>query len=72
MRIKLPNQEYVDIGMTMKSDAIAITTKTKWDEGSYALASIELKSDDVDRLITELVKLKSKIIEDDMTPKKSI
>lgn len=48
--------------MTMRSDAICITTKTAWDAGSFALASIELKEDDVDTLITELVKLKSKII----------
>lgn len=69
MKIRLPNQEYVDIKMTLKSDAISITTKTKWDEGSFALASIELNGDDVDALITELVKLKSKIIkEGDLKP----
>lgn len=55
--------------MTLKSDAVSITTKTKWDEGSFALASIELNGDDVDTLITELVKLKSKIIkEGDLKP----
>lgn len=69
MKIRLPNQEYVDIKMTLKSDAVSITTKTKWDEGSFALASIELNGDDVDTLITELVKLKSKIIkEGDLKP----
>ena len=51
--------------MTLKSDAVSITTKTKWDEGSFALASIELRGDDVDALITELVKLKSKILKDE-------
>lgn len=69
MKIRLPNQEYIDIKMTLKSDAVSITTKTKWDEGSFALASIELNGDDVDALITELVKLKSKIIkEGDLKP----
>ena len=65
MKIRLENQEYIDIKMTLKSDAVSITTKTKWDEGSFALASVELKSDDVDALITELVKLKSKIIKEE-------
>lgn len=62
MRIPLQNQEYVDIKLTMRSDAVSITTKTRWDEGSFALASIELNGDAVDSLITELVKLKSKIL----------
>lgn len=65
MKIRLQNQEYIDIKMTLKSDAVSITTKTKWDEGSFALASIELRGDDVDALITELVKLKSKILKDE-------
>jgi hypothetical protein len=61
MKILFGNQEYLDVKLSPKEDSVVVTTKTKWDEGSFALSSVNLTEDQLDKLVTELITLKSKI-----------
>lgn len=61
MKILFGNQEYLDIKLSPKEDSVVVTTKTKWDEGSFALSSVNLTEDQLDKLVTELITLKSKL-----------
>lgn len=61
MKILFGNQEYLDVKLSPKEEFVVLTTKTKWDEGSFALASVNLTEDQVDKLITELLTIKTKI-----------
>jgi hypothetical protein len=61
MKILFGNQEYLDVKLSPKEDSVVLTTKTKWDEGSFALATVNLTSDQIDKLITELLTIKTKI-----------
>ena len=61
MKILFGNQEYLDIKLSPKNDAVVITTKTKWDEGSFAMSSVSIDEDQVDKIISELIQIKTKI-----------
>jgi len=61
MKILFGNQEYLDVKLSPKEDSVVVTTKTKWDEGSFALSSVNLTEDQLDKLVTELITLKSKL-----------
>jgi hypothetical protein len=61
MKILFGNQEYLDIKLSPKNDAVVITTKTKWDEGSFAMSSVSIDEDQVDKIIAELIQIKTKI-----------
>ena len=61
MKILFGNQEYLDVKLSPKEDSVVVTTKTKWDEGSFAMSSVNLTEDQLDKLITELITLKSKV-----------
>lgn len=61
MKILFGNQEYLDVKLSPKEDSVVVTTKTKWDEGSFALSSVNLTEEQLDKLITELITLKSKV-----------
>lgn len=61
MKILFGNQEYLDIKLSPKEDSVVVTTKTKWDEGSFALSSVNLTEEQLDKLVTELITLKSKL-----------
>jgi hypothetical protein len=61
MKILFGNQEYLDVKLSPKEEFVVLTTKTKWDEGSFALASVNLTEDQIDKLITELLTIKTKI-----------
>jgi hypothetical protein len=61
MKILFGNQEYLDVKLSPKEDSVVLTTKTKWDEGSFAMASVNLSDDQIDKLITELLSIKTKI-----------
>jgi hypothetical protein len=61
MKILFGNQEYLDIKLSPKNDAVVITTKTKWDEGSFAMSSVSIDEDQIDKIIAELIQIKTKI-----------
>jgi hypothetical protein len=61
MKILFGNQEYLDVKLSPKEDSVVVTTKTKWDEGSFAMSSVNLTEEQLDKLITELITLKSKV-----------
>jgi len=61
MKILFGNQEYLDVKLSPKEDSVVVTTKTKWDEGSFAMSSVSLTEEQLDKLITELITLKSKV-----------
>jgi hypothetical protein len=61
MKILFGNQEYLDLKLSLKEDSVVITTKTKWDEGSFAMSSVNLSDEQIDKLIAELIQLKTKI-----------
>ena len=61
MKILFGNQEYLDVKLSPKEEFVVLTTKTNWDEGSFALATVNLTSDQIDKLITELLTIKTKI-----------
>ncbi len=61
MKILFGNQEYLDVKLSPKEDFVVVTTKTKWDEGSFAMSSVNLTEEQLDKLITELITLKSKV-----------
>ena len=61
MKILFGNQEYLDLKLSPKENSVVLTTKTKWDEGSFAMSSVNLTDDQVDILIAELIQLKTKI-----------
>ena len=61
MKILFGNQEYLDIKLSPKNDAVVITAKTKWDEGSFAMSSVSIDEDQVDKIIAELIQIKTKI-----------
>jgi hypothetical protein len=61
MKILFGNQEYLDVKLSPKEDSVVVTTKTKWDEGSFALSSVNLTEEQLDKLVTELITLKSKL-----------
>ena len=61
MKILFGNQEYLDVKLSPKEDSVVVTTKTKWDEGSFAMSSVNLSEEQLDKLITELITLKSKV-----------
>ena len=61
MKILTGNQEYLDVKLSAKEDLVVLTTKTRWDEGSFAMASVNLTEAQVDSLIAEFIKLKSRI-----------
>ena len=55
------NQEYLDLKLSSKEDSVVITTKTRWDEGSFAMSTVNLNDEQVDKLISELIKVKPRI-----------
>jgi hypothetical protein len=61
MKIKFENQEYLDVKLSPKGDAIIISSKVKWEENSFALSSVALSEEQLDQLITELIQLKTKV-----------
>ncbi len=61
MKILFGNQEYLDIKPSSKDDLVVLSIKTKWDENSFALSSVNLDTDQLDKVISELIKLKAKI-----------
>ncbi len=61
MKILFGNQEYLDIKLSSKEDLVVVSIKTKWDENSFALSSANLDTDQLDKVISELIKLKAKI-----------
>ena len=61
MKILFGNQEYLDVKLSPKEDSVVVTTKTKWDEGSFALSSVNLTEEQLDKLVTELITLKSRL-----------
>ena len=61
MKILFGNQEYLDVKLSPKEDSVVLTTKTKWDEGSFAMSSVNLSDEQIDKLIAELIQLKTKI-----------
>lgn len=61
MKIKFDNQEYLDIKLNQKGDAVVLSSKVKWEENSFALSSIFLDQEKLDQLLTELIQLKTKI-----------
>lgn len=61
MKILFGNQEYLDIKLSPKEENIVLSIKTRWDESSFAVSSVAIDSDQLDRLISELVQLKTKL-----------
>ena len=61
MKVLFGNQEYLDIKLSPKEDKIALSIKTKWDENSFAVSSINLDGDQLDKIIAELIQLKAKL-----------
>ena len=61
MKILFGNQEYLDLKLSPKEESVVLTTKTKWDEGSFAMSSVNLSDEQIDKLIAELIQLKTKI-----------
>lgn len=61
MKILFGNQEYLDIKLSPKEENILLSIKTRWDENSFAVSSVAIDSDQLDRLISELVQLKTKL-----------
>lgn len=61
MKILFGNQEYLDLKLSSKEDSVVLTTKTKWDEGSFAMSSVNLTEEQIDKLIAELIQLKTKV-----------
>lgn len=62
LKIQFPEQEYLTIKLSTNGERAIITTKTKFDEGSYAMSSVSLTDEQIDSVISELVKLKAKIV----------
>jgi hypothetical protein len=61
MKILFGDQEYLDLKLSSKEDSVVITTKTRWDEGSFAMSTVNLNDEQVDKLISELIKVKPRI-----------
>lgn len=61
MKILLDNRQYLDVKISKDDFSVILTMKTQWEENSFALSSLELDSSQVDKLISELINLKTKI-----------
>lgn len=61
MKVLFGNQEYLDIKLSPKENHLVLSIKTKWDENSFAVSSVNLDGDQLDKVIAELIQLKSKI-----------
>lgn len=61
MKVALQNQEYFEVKINPHKDAVRFSIKTKLDEESYGLISCEISPNDVDDIITELIKFKSEL-----------
>lgn len=61
MKILLEDRQYLDIKLSKDDSRIMLTMKTQWEENSFALSSLELDSSQLDKLISELISLKSKV-----------
>ena len=61
MKVLFGNQEYLDIKLSPKEDKVALSIKTKWDENSFAISSVNLDGDQLDKIIAELIQLKTRL-----------
>jgi hypothetical protein len=61
MKILLEDRQYLDIKISKDDSKVTLTMKTQWEENSFALSSLELDSSQLDRLISELINLKTKV-----------
>ena len=61
MKINIDNESYITLKENLNENIVSMTIKASKEPNGYILISVDLNSDSLDQLISELVSVRSKI-----------